>query len=59
MSMFTENATTTHQEHLVSGGMGWKSRQQLTTVDWEIHKLIIHQMYITEQRTLENVMRIM
>ena len=44
---------------MAEGNTGWKQREPLTREDWDIHLPILRQLYLEEQRTLEDVMRIM
>jgi hypothetical protein len=37
----------------------WRSREPVTAEDWEDHRALITQLYITENRSLKEVMRIM
>jgi hypothetical protein len=37
----------------------WPSREPVTAEDWEDHRALFTQLYITENRSLREVMRIM
>lgn len=38
---------------------GWKQNAPLTPEDWVIHRPFVEELYINEQKTLDDVMRIM
>jgi hypothetical protein len=57
--MVTINARKAHLKHLSSSDVHWNERKVLTMEDWEIHYPVFRQLYITEQRTLDDTICVM